>query len=435
MRPLVRAFNGLGVALVALREIMEIRHKRVEALITIVQGRYYLAAALAAWATATPHITIVHDSFISANSTPSNLLRRALRYLTQKTLRSAAHVYAVSPEMQSLVLRECGAGSEIQLPSSTLSPHAEGQAQNSRECSPVILFAGTTGYTVRDCLDLLADMIATGQLKAKLHLCTAMTETEMQKFGRNCDNIVCRGWVSQSELQEAFSSADILFLPYSFLESSREAVETAFPSKIADYLAAGKPILVFGPRYSSLVRYTSEQGFAEVVDEFSAAALARGIQKIVFSPLYKEKLAARALEVFSANHDIRCQQEKFYLTLERIVRRSPRKAVPSKLNARRCPKRAFLTIPSRCSGWVVGNHSAIRSGRVLPRRRTKLRPVSTILEFGLTGEQLKRYFLAHLLAREYSRLVRAQRTTCGRSPILPLLERRSALSPTWDRNT
>ena len=46
-------------------------------------------------------------------------------------------------------------------------------------------------------------------------------------------------------------------------------METAFPSKIADYLAAGKPILVFGPRYSSLVRYASEQGFAEIVDEFS----------------------------------------------------------------------------------------------------------------------------------------------------------------------
>jgi glycosyltransferase involved in cell wall biosynthesis len=325
IRALVRAANGLGLGLVALRAILEVRRNRIEALITIVQGRYYLAAALAAWATATPHITIVHDNFVSVNSSPSNFSRRVLRYLTGKTLRSAAHIYAVSPEMQSLVFRECGVESEIQLPSSALSPrHAEGQAQLSHEGGPVILFAGTVGYTVRDCLDLLADLIATGQLKARLHLCTAMTEAQMQTFGRNCHNIVSRGWVPQSELQEALSSADILFLPYSFLESSREAVETAFPSKIADYLAAGKPILVFGPGYSSLVRYASEQGFAEIVDEFSAAALVRGIQKIVVSPLYQGKLAARALEVFSANHDIRCQQQKFYHTLERIVRASRR---------------------------------------------------------------------------------------------------------------
>jgi glycosyltransferase involved in cell wall biosynthesis len=323
----MRAANWLGLALVALTAILEVRRKRVEALITIVQGRYYLAAALAAWVTATPHITIVHDNFIAAGNARSNFLRGVLRHLTRKILRNSAHIYAVSPEMQRLVFRECGRESEIQMPSTTVpAVRAEGQAEITSESGPVILYAGTIGYTVRDCLDLLADMVATGQLKqygmsgAKLHLCTTTTDTEMRISGWGRHHIVCRGWVPQSELPSVLSSADILFLPYSFLESSREAVETAFPSKTADYLAAGKPVLVFGPKYSSLVRYASEQGFAEIVDEFSPAALARSIQKIAFSPLYKEKLAARALEVFAVNHDIRCQQHKFYLTLERIIR-------------------------------------------------------------------------------------------------------------------
>jgi glycosyltransferase involved in cell wall biosynthesis len=332
---LVRAANCLGLALVALRTIMEVRGKRVEALITIVQGRYYLAAAFAAWITGTPHVAILHDNSISAYASPSDFVRGAKRFLTRMILRNAAHVYVVSPEMRRLVSSEYGVESEIQLPSTTAPAcHAEGRAQITREGGPVILFAGLIGYTVRDCLDLLANLITSGHLVeygmsgAKLHLCTIMTDAEMRSCGWNHEDIVCRSWVPQAELASVLSSADILFLPYSFLEDSRDAVETAFPSKTADYLAAGKPILVFGPKYSSLVRYASKQGFAEIVDEFSPAALAHSIRKMAFSGLYREHLAARALEVFSTNHDIRYQQQKFYLTIERIIHAFPRGSAP-----------------------------------------------------------------------------------------------------------
>jgi glycosyltransferase involved in cell wall biosynthesis len=320
---LISAANWLGLSLVALRTIVEVKRKRVEALLTIVQGRYYFATAFAAWITATPHITIVHDNFTSAYVSPSAPVRKVKRYLTRKILRNAAHIYAVSPEMQRLVSRECGAVSEIQLPSTGAPPR---QPQTPHEGGPIILFAGLIGYTVRDSLDLLANLIKTRQLEkhgicgAKLHLCTTLTAADMRTLGWDHEDIVSRGWIPQSEIASVLASADILFLPYSFLNGSRDAVETAFPSKTADYLAAGKPILVFGPKYSSLVRYASEQGFAEVVDEFSPVALAQGIHKIVCSSLYREQLAARALEVFSANHDMKRQQQNFYLTLEEILR-------------------------------------------------------------------------------------------------------------------
>ncbi len=317
------AANWLALPLVALKTIVEMKRKQVEAVLTIVQGHYYFVAAFAAWITATPHITIVHDNFTSAHISRSATVRRVKRYLTAKILRNAAHVYAVSPEMQRLVRRECGAESEIQLPS-TAAPIR--QVEIPHEGGPIILFAGQIGYTVKDSLDLLVDLIKTGQLEKqgipapKLHLCTALTEADMRAFGWDHENIVCRGWMPQSELASALAGADILFLPYSFLENSRDAVQTAFPSKTADYLAAGKPILVFGPKYSSLVRYASEQSFAEVVDEFSPVALAQGIGKITRSSSYRQQLADRALKVFSASHDVKHQREKFYLTLKDILR-------------------------------------------------------------------------------------------------------------------
>jgi len=318
--------NCLSLVRVAITATQEIRRQRMEAVITIIQGRYYLAAALASWVTATPQIAIVHDNLDASDVDRWKFLATMRRRLTKRILQGVAHIYVVSPEMQRLVFGKCGREAEIQLPSSAMpAREADGQVHLIGLGRPVILFAGTVGYTVKDCLDLLANLIATGRLReygmseAKLHLCTSMTDTEIKKHGWDRPGIVAKGWLSQSELARELTSADILFLPYSFSKISQEAVKTAFPSKAADYLAAGKPIVVFGPRNSSLVRYASEQGFAEIVDEFSETALACGIQKVAFSPSYGEKLAARALEVFSANHDIRCQRQKFYLTLDRII--------------------------------------------------------------------------------------------------------------------
>jgi hypothetical protein len=108
-------------------------------------------------------------------------------------------------------------------------------------------------------------------------------------------------------------------------------VETAFPSKIADYLAAGKPILVLGPKYSSLVRYAREQGFAEIVEEFSSSTLARTIRKIAVSPVDRETLAAKGAEVLLANHDIGAQRRRFYRVLEQVISAGTPKTPRSKV--------------------------------------------------------------------------------------------------------
>jgi len=320
------------LASIALRAVLVVKRRRVETIISIVQGRYYLCAALASWVTRTPHIAIVHDHFVSGNFQPSTFIGKMLRRWTKKTLRNAAHIYAVSPEMQRLVVDECGIQSEIQLPSTTVSPNpTDGRMHYDGGPGPVILFAGTVGYTVKDCLDLLVDLIVSGKFKdyqmpkASLHLCTPLTDADMVRFGWKCPGIVNRGWAAQSELPKILSQADILFLPYSFLPVARNSVETAFPSKIADYLAAGTPILVFGPKYSSLVRYAREQSFAEIVDEFSPTALARSIQKITFSPGDRQRLAAKAREVLSANHDMERQRRRFYRTLQQVICKRPGK--------------------------------------------------------------------------------------------------------------
>ena len=44
------------------------------------------------------------------------------------------------------------------------------------------------------------------------------------------------------------------FLPYSFRDSLKAMVSTAFSCKTSEYFAAGRPILVYGPAYASVPR-------------------------------------------------------------------------------------------------------------------------------------------------------------------------------------
>jgi glycosyltransferase involved in cell wall biosynthesis len=229
--------------------------------------------------------------------------------------------------MQQILKSEYGVDSELQWPGTEKDYRSDSAVTklSAHPHSAVILFAGAITDSVLDSLKLLAEILVTGKLQvygiqsAELHLYTQLSPERIRDWGWDHPSISVHGWVSQQELQGVLQSADILFLPFSFSERARYAVESAFPSKTADYLAAGKPILVFGPPYSSLVHYGAQEGFAEIVTEFSADALARGIHNLVASPEHRDTLASRALEVFSQHHDIDRQRSQFLSMLNTLT--------------------------------------------------------------------------------------------------------------------
>ena len=335
-----RVLNWAIVAFIAISAVVVVKLWRVGAILTVLQGTFYFAAAVAGWITRTPFIVMVHDDFIfRVEDAPWFSSMRVLKPLSGLVLRRAAHVYSVSPEMQRFLLAEFGVESELQWPATEAHPPSHQRICASTHNSVAILFAGGISYAVEDSLELLAQIICSGKLKecgfseVKLHLYTKLSDSQRRNPSWNHPDVLVRNWVPQSELPRVLATADILFLPYSFLESSRHAVETAFPSKTADYLAAGKPVLVFGPSYSSLVRYASEQHFAEVVREFSADALVNAIRKIMFTPGYRDTLARRALELFYRDHDIDRQRREFR-GLVHVITRHALSAGPPSLSSR-----------------------------------------------------------------------------------------------------
>jgi glycosyltransferase involved in cell wall biosynthesis len=321
------AIDCLMIPVLGLVTAYLIKQRRVDVMMTIVHGNFFIAAAIAGWITRTPYIAVAHDDTVTPIQRRSRLLNYVLRRSVGRALRGASHIYAISPEMQQLLESEYGVDSELQRPG-TERDRLSGSVLtklSAHSHSALIVFAGAITDSVQDSLKLMAEILISGKLQsygvqsAELHLYTQLDPERIRDWGWDHPSISVHGWVSQQELQGVLRAADILFLPFSFSERVRYAVESAFPSKTADYLAAGKPILVFGPLYSSVVHYGAQEGFAEIVTEFSADALARGIHNIVAFPEHRDALACRALEVFSQNHDIDRQRNQFLVVLNTLT--------------------------------------------------------------------------------------------------------------------
>lgn len=313
------ALNWLRIPFIARRATQIVRRRQIAAILTVLHGYFPFAVALAARITGTAYVVIAHDDYSMAMNPVARLMTRAV-------LRNAAHIYSVSPGMQETLRSRFGVDSELQ-PPATGKPQLQSSRRSSEELS--IIFAGTITAAVEDSLRAAAELITSGRLKeqgvrnAKLHLYTAIKEEQRREWGWDHPAIVVHSWISQDELVGVLRAGDILLLPFSFLASQRHTVQTAFPSKTADYLASGTPILVYGPEYSSLVAYARREAFAEIVSDAQPQSLAAAIRRIARSTEHRQALSARALQVFWKYHDIEKQRGEFCQVLSSIVRANP----------------------------------------------------------------------------------------------------------------
>ena len=91
-------------------------------------------------------------------------------------------------------------------------------------------------------------------------------------------------------------TATALFLPTSFDQTDRAAVEVLFPSKLADYTAIGLPILIWGPRYSTAVRWgLANPSAALVCDEENGQTIRILLKRLRDDAEFRASLAEGAL--------------------------------------------------------------------------------------------------------------------------------------------
>jgi glycosyltransferase involved in cell wall biosynthesis len=129
----------------------------------------------------------------------------------------------------------------------------------------------------------------------RLHLYTNQPDATLERENVR-GPIIRHRQQSMTEMPRVQMEADILFLPLAFDSPYPGLVKTSAPTKLGEYLAARRPILVHAPRDSFVSRYFSEHECGVVVDEDDPARLAEGIELILGDSELCRRLIANALE-------------------------------------------------------------------------------------------------------------------------------------------
>ena len=251
-----------------------------EAVLTVAHGFSWMAAAAFAKRNSLPLHLIIHDDWprIFSGIRP---VRSSVDRQFKRCYREAASRLCASPSMVEKYERCYGAKGTVLYPSRAADVNVF-DSPPERLCQTnaglTAVFAGTVntpGYV--QTLNRLADSLQT--LRGRLLIYGPLTREAAAASGLQRGNIELRGLVSSSELIERCrDEADVLFVPMSFAPEDRANMEIAFPSKLTDYTAMGLPLLIYGPDYSSAVRWANENpDVAEVVTDESPEALARAL--------------------------------------------------------------------------------------------------------------------------------------------------------------
>jgi hypothetical protein len=105
------------------------------------------------------------------------------------------------------------------------------------------------------------------------------------------------GFRPPEEAAKVLASADALLSVMSFEKEHELFMRTSFTTKFLDYVAFGKPVILWGPEYCTPVRVARKHGGATVVSSSDANSVVALCRQISADTALNEKLSREALHL------------------------------------------------------------------------------------------------------------------------------------------
>ena len=270
----------------------------VEAVVTIGHGFGWVTAAEVARRRRVPLHLIVHDDWPRLSGV-TGALQPWLERTFGRIYHGATSRLCVSPFMAEEYARRYGAAGSVMYPSRSKDcPVFAAKTPRAIEDGAMVIgYGGNSGPEMMACLRTLASALP--GTRTRLAVFGPFDDSAKRQLLDLSPAIAFHGFVPFHEMIRGLREiADVLFVPMTFAAADRDNQTISFPSKLADYTATGLPLLIFGPDYSSAVRWArSFEDVAEVVDREGVEALRSAIARIAGDRPRRAALAERAVAV------------------------------------------------------------------------------------------------------------------------------------------
>jgi glycosyltransferase involved in cell wall biosynthesis len=132
------------------------------------------------------------------------------------------------------------------------------------------------------------------------------------------------GFKPPEQAAEVMSSADALLVVMSFEKEHELFMRTSFTTKFLDYVAFGKPVILWGPEYCTPVRVARKHGGAMVVTQNDPEAIISACRQIAHDATWRERLSQQATQLHQTLFEPDRLQDIFVSEIKKLIRRRGR---------------------------------------------------------------------------------------------------------------
>jgi hypothetical protein len=207
------------------------------------------------------YITDDYESAVTVH--PQSLRARYVRLLEASVLRGASRVFGVSEGYVDHLWAKYGITAGW-LPYVCDRPAVQAKIPGWNS-GITFVYIGSINHLYEDALEAFCETLRTvakmkGTSRASLTIVSLGELPRSLKVFASDGIIRLKSGCTAAVVNEEVASSNAVLIPYSFHRQNRVMVSTSFPTKIVEAIVNARPIISFGPEYSSMARYVRTTG-------------------------------------------------------------------------------------------------------------------------------------------------------------------------------